>query len=196
MTTATIANPASNKVRRSTTTHHRPALRLVPPIVEAEPVQLAFEFEYELPSGLPAVPTAPRHLHLVAGGTSTPDQLKAEHDRIMGMPEGGKWVARIARAILEVSAGLRPAGQLTRYVARDELARLSSRGTAVRRHPSARGRDDVAQLRAVRSLRLCPISDTVIEASAVLVGAERARAIALRLERQAGNWVVTDVALP
>ena len=105
----------------------------------------------------------------------------------------------MARAVSEVGSGDRPAGQLTRWVERDELARLAARGTAVARHPSVRMRR--AQLaseraqRQVRAVRICPIRPGVVETSAVLVGAGRGQAIAMRMEQRADRWLVTALSL-
>lgn len=201
VTTLSLAAPGQPHAtpRRRTTAHpaHKPSLRIVPPLREIEPVQLAFDFDWEIEPGLPAVPPAPRHLHLVPGGVAPASQPPAPSlDEILGMPDAGRWVARLARAVSEVATGLRPPGQLTRYVARDELARITARGQAVARHPSSRSRAGVARITAVRSVRLCPVSDSVVETSAVLLGGERAQAIGMRLERVGTTWQVTDIALP
>ena len=155
---------------------------------------MAFEFDWEVSPGLPAVPTVPRHLHLVPGTGS--EVGSPNLDALMGIPNATAWVARLSRAVAEVSIGQRPAQQLTRYVARDELARISARGQAVRRHPSARSQGEITPIRAVRSVRVCPVSDKAVETSAVLVGGSRAQAIAMRMERIKDAWVVTDIALP
>ncbi len=170
----------------------RPALRLVPTLPEPEPVQLTFDFDWEIAPGLPAVPPAPRHLRLVHGG-----QARAiSDDDILGMPQASRWVARLALAIYEVSCGLRPAGQLARYVSKGELSRISNRGSSVSRHPSARARAQVSGVRQVRSIRLCPITDKVVEVTAVVAGGERARAIGMRMAKVGSTWQVTDIALP
>jgi hypothetical protein len=111
------------------------------------------------------------------------------------LPEPGPWAARLARAVAEVSVGERPPGQLTRWVARDELARLARRGTHVARHPSARAQRGVARLRTVRAVRVCRVAPGIVETSAVLVGGDRAQAIAIRLEAVDGRWLATVVQL-
>lgn len=185
---------ASTLLDRPPTT---PTLRLVDPPVahsgipaEIHPDQLTLPLAWEVAPGVPSVPELPRHLRLV--GPSSPP----EH------PSGSltaSWVARMARAIIEVADGDRPAAQLTRWVDRAPLAMLSARGVAFRRHPAVRNRRGaLSATRAtqqVRAVRLCPVSPEAVEASAVLVGGGRGRALALRFEARGTGWVVADLAL-
>jgi len=158
----------------------RRGMHLVP---DAGPRQLALEYEYDVAPGVPAIPTVPRHLHLVSDEPAVAGNL----------PSPAAWTAQLARAIAEVASGERPPGQLTSHVARDQLMRLATRGRAVARHPSRRG--VAAPLRTVRGIRVCPVATGIVEASAVLVGAQRAQAIALRLEAAGSRWVATAVEL-
>jgi hypothetical protein len=166
----------------------RPAtLRLIAPPIDGRSEQMRLPYEWEVAPGVPAVPPVPANLHLIGG----PD----EPDYDPSLPDPRIWVARLARAIAEVSIGARPPGQLTRWVARDELARLARRGTAVARHPSSRAQRGVTRLRTVRAVRVCPVAPGIVETSAVLVGGERAQAIAIRLEAVADRWLATAVQL-
>jgi len=150
------------------------------------PRQLAFEFAWEVSPGVSAVPDTPRVLRLV-----TADE--PERGDGIGLPDPGKWAAQLARAVAEVGTGQRPPGQLTRWVAREELARLVKRGAAYSRHPSSRGNQGTTAARTVRSVRVCPVAPGIVETSAVLVGPDRARAVAIRLEAIAGRWLATAV---
>ena len=161
----------------------RTALQLVG---DHDAEQLRLPLEYEVAPGVPAVPPVPAGLRLVGDDpTPTADDL----------PDPRKWAAQLARAVAEVAVGERPPGQLTRWVVRDELARLARRGTAVARHPSARARRGVSRLRSVRAVRVCEVAPGIVETSAVLVGGDRAQAVAIRLEAVAGRWLATAVAL-
>ena len=163
------------------------ALRVLPGGRTESTRQLALPYEWEVAPGVPAVPPVPRGLRLV--GTDSAPDVPTE------LPDPGPWVARLARAVAEVSVGERPPGQLTRWVARDELARLARRGTHVARHPSARAKQGVSRLRTVRAVRVCPVAPGIVETSAVLVGGERAQAIAIRLEAVAGRWLATAIEM-
>jgi len=150
------------------------------------PRQLTLEFAWEVAPGIPAVPTPPRGLRLV-----TDDE--ADRGSGAGLPDPARWAAQLARAVAEVGTGQRPPGQLTRWVERQELARLVRRGAAYSRHPSTRAQREKALVQSVRSVRVCPVAPGVVETSAVLIGHDRARAVAIRLEAIAGRWLATAV---
>lgn len=143
--------------------------------------------EWQVPGGLPATPPPARHLRLVA---PPPEPLPAEGGRL---PAPAPWVARLAPAILEVAAGERPPGQLTRWVTRDIRETLARRGAAALRHPAGKARPP--QCRRVRSVRVTSPAPGIIEASAVVIGGQRARAVALRLEVVRGRWLATAVEI-
>lgn len=143
--------------------------------------------EWQVAPGVPAVP-APRHLRLVGEGEAPP----AAGDRPAPTVP---FVARMALACAEVGFGIRPSGQLQRWVARPQLAMLARHGECVARHPSSRRRGTDRTFRMVRGIRICRVSDDAYETSAVLVGATRSRAIAMRLEWLSAGWVVTAVQL-
>lgn len=164
---------------------HPTRLRVIPG-QPAPMEQLHLPYEYEVAPGVPAVPPLPPDLHLVGTPGDAGDPA---------LPDPRQWAARLARACAEVAIGARPPGQLTRHVARDELARLARRGVAVQRHPSARAQRGVSRLRTVRAVRVCPVAPGIVETSAVLVGGERAQAIAIRLEAVEGRWLATVVQL-
>lgn len=169
-------------------TTEQPRLRVLP---GGGTQQLTLPYEYEVAPGIPAVPPVPRHLHVVPGETP--------QDPGASVPEGleppGRWTQRLARAIAEVASGERPAGQLQGHVTREVQTYLALRGQSVARHPSTRATRGTTRLRSVRGVRVCPVAPGVVEASAVLVGNDRARALALRLEAQGDQWVATAVHL-
>lgn len=160
--------------------------------------QLPLPLDWQVAPGIDAVPTAPRHLRLVA--TALAGSTDSGHnDQVPNNAPPIDWVARMARAVAEVGIGDRPAGQLTRWVERRQLAHLAERGAAIRRHPSTRtaGKTQGAMrtLKQVRSIRICHIVDGIAETSAVLVGSDRARAIAMRFEYIGDRWLITAVNL-
>ncbi|MDP4824719.1 MAG: Rv3235 family protein [Actinomycetes bacterium] len=150
--------------------------------------QPALPLVWDLPTGLPAEPPEPRHLVVVG----SPGELASA-------PHPGAWVARIAPAILEVVAGERPATQLSRWTSRDVYATLARRAAVALRHPAGKGRP--AQCRRIKSVRLCSPDSGIVEASAVVTGIERTRAVALRLEliNRTGphpqRWLITACEL-
>ena len=139
--------------------------------------------------GIPAQPSAPAYLRVVRD-----DDERAElAATAQGRPHPIAWAAQMARAVYEVAQGERPASQLRRHVAREQLATLAIRGVSYARHPAARAAHGMSRLRQVRAVRCCLVAPGIVEASAVLVGAGRSHAVALRLEARPGSWLVTAV---
>lgn len=106
-------------------------------------------------------------------------------------------VCAIARgtvqAAIEVLAGTRPVHQLARRLDQQCLAALQHRAALIRLNrqnisPSATG---VYRNPAVRSVRASEVTCDIYEASAVVVDETRARAVALRLERNNKVWRIT-----
>lgn len=144
--------------------------------------QSALPLDWHLPSGLPADPPPVRHLRLVTQTEPPP-----------GLPAPAPWVARLAPAILEVVAGERPSGQLSRWVTGEIRETLARRGAAARCHPAGKGR--IPPCRRVRSVRIFQPAPGIVEASATVIGTSRARAVALRLEVVRGRWLATAVEI-
>ena len=142
----------------------------VPPIVDGS---LALAFPASQPPG-PA-------LLLVAGGA---DELD------VGLPDPRGWTRRLAQVIAEVLAGDRPPSQLGRFANRDVLAflerwagRFGGRGGRPCTRP------------VVCSVHVSVPRAAVAEACAVLDTGSRHRALALRLEGDAGRWRCTAIQL-
>ena len=182
------------------TAHEGPVARLEH---EAEPVHLRVieggrtapaALQMTLPlnwqvGGVSTAPAAPGYLRVVRDEDERAE-LATTAD---GRPHPIAWTAQMARAVFEVAQGERPASQLRRHVAREQLATLAIRGTSYARHPAARSSHGLSRLRQVRAVRCCVVAPGIIEASAVLVGAARSHAVALRMEARPGSWLVTAV---
>lgn len=102
------------------------------------------------------------------------------------------------QAAMEVLAGIRPIHQLARRLDPRCLAALQHRAALIRRELTRTGNPALARLHrnsAVRSVRVCEVSDGVYEASAVVVDDVRARAVAVRVERGKQVWRVTELVI-
>jgi hypothetical protein len=150
--------------------------------------QMTLPLDWQV-GGLPVTPVAPGYLRVVRDEDERAE-LATTAD---GRPHPIAWTAQMARAVFEVAQGERPASQLRRHVAREQLATLAIRGTSYARHPAARSSHGLSRLRQVRAVRCCVVAPGIIEASAVLVGAARSHAVALRMEARPGSWLVTAV---
>lgn len=102
----------------------------------------------------------------------------------------------VARFAVEIVRDMRPAATLSRLVVPEISVMLERRAQLTRRLRGAVGPDRSAASRiVVRGVRTCIVSDTVVEASAVVHERDRARFLALRWELRPRGWRVTVLEL-
>lgn len=160
-----------------------PALRVLPipctepPVVVLEESDWAEPARHDYVQGTLAV-------DFDTGGTDT--YFGPQATPTSDLPDPAEWTRQMIRVALEVSDGLRPARQLSRWVTPDIHERLSRRGLLARRrrqrqrHPSR-----------VRALLTCVPANGVVEVSAVVTHNTRVRALALRMVGVNGRWLIT-----
>ena len=102
------------------------------------------------------------------------------------LPDPAAWAARLAQAIIEVRAGLRPHHQLSRWTSHSVLTELRLSPLANARQPARMH---------VTSVHIGQPLDGVIEACAVVAGTARSLAVAIRLEGWDGRWICTSAAV-
>ena len=160
----------------------RPHLRLLPPPVWTDPQptlgaaipgQQLLALEFLLPNGLPAVPAS-----------------QSQRLAVAEEPDITPWAARLAQAVLEVEAAERPVLQLSRWVVPEIYHRLDRRQQLRARQVEQRG-TRTRSPEHVQSVHVCHPRPGVAEVSVVTAGAERCRALALRLERRKERWMCT-----
>jgi hypothetical protein len=157
-------------------------------------VQGQLALQWRLPGELDAVPDpGPLLRRVSAQGGPDPDTDPAVAQvptAGAALPDPGPWTAQLVQAVIEVLGHERPRQQLVRWLSPEVYADLSAHVLAAApRGPGQRPR------RTVSSIHLSEPADGVIEASAVVLGGRRARALALRLEGWDGRWRCTRLAL-
>ncbi len=105
-------------------------------------------------------------------------------------PPPGPWAVSMARGLIEVLQGLRPAKQLERWLTPMLYSHL------VRLLPGIRPASPRTSTCHVVSSRLCEVRSGVVEAAVLLRVAGRTHVVALRLEDSRGRWLTTalDIA--
>ena len=154
-------------------------------------IQGTLALEWQRPGEVDAVPTPPP-LRLVGREPG----LDAEIDPAVAvvatsrrdLPDPDRWTAQLVQALVEVLGHERPRSQLVRWLAPNVYADLGIH-LAARAAPRSRVR------RTVSSVHVFEPADGVVEATAVVIGGRRARAIALRLEGWDGRWRCTRLAV-
>jgi len=181
----------------------RPRLRLVrastggrqpsgeAPAPAAGSGQTTLDLQFLLPGGLPAVAEAPSEL--LAPAPRRCPSLTLEDERLptarSALPPAGPWAARLAQAVIEVCTAGRPVGQLLRWTEPTIYRDLEKRYLPQANRSLVSRRVIVAE--RVRSVHVCEPADGVAEVSVVIIGGERPRALALRIEGWRGRWVCT-----
>jgi hypothetical protein len=163
-------------------------------------VQGTLALAFVLPSGVPATPEAPPGLRVLGPGArpSRPvSDAQREQDcedfgpqptASSALPSARSWAGRVVQAIVEVLAGVRPAGQLVRWTTAAVYDEIS--------HLVVAGRPDVAPPRGVvRSVHVSEPADGVAEVCALVRRGARSTAVALRLEGMDGRWQCTALEL-
>lgn len=157
-------------------------LALVPPI-EAPPAPKSDDAAPSRPTRKAARRRAARDVDLDDFGPQrTPRAL---------LPEPKPWAGRFVQAIVEVTSGARPIGQLVRWTSTDvyeSVYRRIAHRSATQRMPRRTGA-------IVRSIHLDEPVDGVAEVCAVVQEGGRCRAIALRLEGVDGRWQCTALQI-
>jgi hypothetical protein len=102
------------------------------------------------------------------------------------LPEPKPWAGRLVQAIIEVTGGARPIGQLVRWTSTEVYDAVRRRcRSAAALEPSKRAGA------IVRSIHVDEPVDGIAEVCAVIQHGGRCRAIALRLEGVDGRWQCT-----
>ncbi|WP_150952215.1 Rv3235 family protein [Microbacterium testaceum] len=115
-------------------------------------------------------------------------------------PAGGHstievFVGNMVRGILEVIAGVRDSEQLARWMTDDVYRTLVTRMNLTTRARSARSVQVYRVRHEIRSVHLSSPREGIIEATVIVTGRMRTRAVALRLESFRRRWRITDLHL-
>ncbi|WP_219728533.1 Rv3235 family protein [Microbacterium testaceum] len=105
------------------------------------------------------------------------------------------FVGNMVRGVLEVVAGVRDPEQLARWMSEEVYRTLLTRTSLAARARSARRVQVYRVMHEIRSVRLSSPRDGAIEATVVVSGRMRTRAVALRLESIERRWRITALSL-
>jgi len=188
-------DPTPAPPRRDAVPLLRPARALTRSIrTRPAAVQGTLALEWQLPGEVDAVPAAagrrlvPREPAL--DGDIDPAVAVVATSR-RDLPDPGGWTAQLVQAVLEVLGHERPRSQLVRWLAPDVYADLGVHLAARPAQAPGGGR----ARRTVSSVHVFEPADGIVEATAVVVGGRRARAVAVRLEGWDGRWRCTRLAV-
>ena len=136
----------------------------------------------------PPVPAErPRRLHAV----DTDEFFARQPTSSNRLPDPRPLVENLARSVIEILAGAREIEQIARWMTEGvyhHLLRrvvLASRGRAARRAPAGR------PVYGIGAVRMTYPADGVVEATVLVHGRVRTRAVAMRLEGLDSRWRAT-----
>ena len=168
----------------------RPPL-VVRPATDSRPPARTWQPDVDPPAGLQpmldlelAEPAADVRSHLAGSGwMATPPS---------DLPDPSTWCISLARLLVETLQGLRPIGQLNRWVDEHVLAAITVYQRQHAERPSAQRPTRPAVLQSVHVQFPTPLA---VEAAAHLRLGRRSIAIAFRLQEFYGRWLCTAVEI-
>ncbi|GAA5039204.1 Rv3235 family protein [Microbacterium fluvii] len=111
------------------------------------------------------------------------------------LPDPEPLLRNLTRGVLEVFAGTREVDQLARWLAEEPYHRLVVRANLAARARSARGAPAIRVAYTILSVHQSSPADGIVEATVIVRGPTRTRAVAMRLEGLDGRWRATSLAL-
>lgn len=104
------------------------------------------------------------------------------------LPDPAPLLENLTRCVVEILAGARELEQIARWVTDDVYRHLLKRVVLSTRARQARGETAVRPTFAIGGMRVCEPRDGVIEATVIVRGRARTRAVAIRLEGLDHRW--------
>lgn len=125
----------------------------------------------------------------IATTTPSPRDSRAEPAEL---PDPGTWASLMARAVVEVLVGIRPATQLARWLTTDLYEAVARRAGLARR---IHGQCERTRRSTTRRVRIDQVRHDAHEAAVVVHDGTRTRGVALRIEAHRGRWRITALEI-
>jgi hypothetical protein len=109
------------------------------------------------------------------------------------LPDPQPLIENLTRCVIEILAGARELDQIARWLSDDVYRHLLKRVVLSSRARQAKGSAALRPTFTIGSIMVCEPRDGVVEASVVVRGRARVRAVALRLEGLDSRWRATAV---
>jgi hypothetical protein len=149
-----------------------------------------FASEFRL-SAVPPPPPARPHLTSVR----TDEYFERQSTHRSELPDPSVLVENLATGVVEVLGGVRDLEQLGRWLSEGVYRHLLKRSIIAARGRAVRGQAPARPIAAVAATRLTFPAGNVVEATVLLHGAARTRAVAIRLEGMDSRWRATALAV-
>lgn len=134
-------------------------------------------------------------LHAVPTPINPAPRSGAAGERTDPLPDPTPLLRNLTQGILEVIAGMRPIEHLARWVSEEAFRTLVIRSNLAARARSARGVRATTSPLVVTTVRCTWPADNAVEATVIVAGRARTRAVAIRLDEFRGRWRASSIAL-
>ncbi|RIX28747.1 Rv3235 family protein [Amnibacterium setariae] len=142
-------------------------------------------------SAVPPQPPARRHLTAVRSDEFFDRQRTPRSE----LPDPSVLVENLATGVVEVLGGVRDLEQLGRWLSESVYRHLLRRSIIAARGRAVRGQAAARPVAKVAATRITYPAGDVVEATVLLHGAARTRAVAIRLEGMDSRWRATALAV-
>lgn len=119
----------------------------------------------------------------------------ADQPRGAALPDPTPLLHNLTQGVLEVIAGMRPVEHLARWMSESAFRSIVVRANLAARARSARGVPAATSPLVVTTVRCTWPADDAVEATVIVAGKARTRAVAVRLEEFRGRWRAETIAL-
>jgi hypothetical protein len=143
-----------------------------------------------VPPPTPPAASGRRHLTVVAD-----DFFDRQATPASRLPDPTMLVENLATGVVEVLGGVRDLEQLGRWLSEGVYRHLLRRSIIAARGRAARGQAPARPFAHVGGTRITFPADNVVEATVLLHGSARTRAVAIRLEGLDARWRATALAV-
>lgn len=109
------------------------------------------------------------------------------------LPDPRPLIENLTRCVIEILAGARELDQIARWLTDDVYRHLLKRVVLSSRARQAKGAQALRPTFAIGSVIVCEPRDGIVEATVVVRGRARVRAVALRLEGLDRRWRATAI---
>ncbi|GAA2749500.1 Rv3235 family protein [Amnibacterium kyonggiense] len=142
-------------------------------------------------SAVPPTPPARRHLSAVR----TDEYFDRQATHRSQLPDPTVLVENLATGVIEVLGGVRDLEQLGRWLSEGVYRHLLRRSVLAARGRSLRGQTPARPIATIAATRITYPAGNVVEATVLLHGVARTRAVAIRLEGMDSRWRATALAV-
>jgi hypothetical protein len=142
-------------------------------------------------SAVPPPPSSRRHLTAVR----TDEYFDRQRTPRSELPDPSVLIENLATGVVEVLGGVRDLEQLGRWLSEGVYRHLLRRSIIASRGRAVRGQTPARPVAAIAAKRVTFPASNVVEATVLLHGAARTRAVAIRLEGMDSRWRATALAV-